>query len=301
MIRKYYYLAASLPELLQGGPSGGSLEEYVGFCSEVLHPDDLLALKQLFLFNDLRNAVEYRDSGSPFIGPSFYDPDQIRELSEYPDSDAPFVGRYLANRKEGLRRYPEMAPMDEALCLFYEEIDRVSDDFVRGFFLHELELRNIAAALELRANDYPLKNKLIPYGKAYEQIIASEQADWGLSDAFPYFKKLLPLWDDVDLTARETALDDIRWQWSDAAVEDDFFTLHAIAAYGTKLMSVERWAKFDETVGNALFTELLESVRRSVRFSIESSHLTEAQREERRRQLEAEGKPRESQTEGKKE
>ena len=156
----------------------------------------------------------------------------------------------------------------------------------------------MATALELRANEFPLEHRLIPLGMAYEQLSTSDERDWGLAEELPYLRTLLPLYEDPDLSAREAALDEARWQWCDEMTEDDLFTFHAIVAYGIKLLSVERWSRLDETAGNELFMELLGTVQRSVRFAIEFSHLTEEQRAERRRQMEAERRKAEEQKVG---
>ncbi|HUX20598.1 MAG TPA: DUF2764 family protein [Spirochaetia bacterium] len=289
MTRKYYYLAASLPDLFRGRSSAaGTVEEFLGFCSEVLHPEDLADLMQIFLFNDLRNAADYLEKDDPFVGPCIYEQRELLALRGEPDPAVPFIGRYLSSLKEGERRFPQMAAIDEAITFFYEDIHQVSDDFIRSYFLHELELRNIATALELRSNGFDLKHKLIPLGDAFERLSTGSEEGWGLSEQFPYVKALLPLYDDPDLTARESALDEIRWQWCDEQIADELFGFHTIVAYGIKLLSVERWSGLDETAGNELFMELLGTVQRSVRFAIEFSHLTEEQREERRRQIEAE-------------
>ena len=287
MSRNYYYLAASLPDLFRGHSSAaGSLEEFLSFCGEVLHPDDYSSLKQLFLFNDLRNAVEYQAKDDRFVEPSYYTRRRLLELREEPDPSVPFIGRSLAEAEEKEGIHSELTPIDRAIGLFYEEIHRVDDDFIRSFFLHELELRNITTALELRSNNFEFNNKLIPHGTAYPSLLTSDEPDWGLSEEFPFIKTLLPLYDDSDLSARETALDEVRWQWCDEALENELYSFHAIVGYGIKLMSVERWSALDEEAGNELFMELLGTVQRSVRFAIEFAHLSEEQREERRRQIE---------------
>jgi hypothetical protein len=289
VIRKYYYLSASLPDLFRGRTTGaGSLEEYLRFCSETLHAEDYATLKQIFLYNDVQNAVECRDSDDPFIGPSFFDRRELLAIAEEPSPEIPFIGRYLSNRSEQVRLHPEMTELDEAITLFYEGIEQVNDPFIHSYFLHELDLRNIATALELRSNEFSLAHRLIPLGEAYEQLITSDENDWGLAEEFPFVKTLMPFYEDSDLSARESALDEIRWQWWDDATQDDLFTFHAIVAYGIKLLSVERWSKLDETAGNELFMELLGTVQRSVRFAIEFANLSDEQREERRRQMEAE-------------
>ena len=72
MIRAYYYLAASLADVRWGGgPPRGTLEELIEYLEPELAEEDAEALRQVFLFNDMRNAVSYRPSrGTPTSFPS---------------------------------------------------------------------------------------------------------------------------------------------------------------------------------------------------------------------------------------
>jgi len=288
--RGYYFLAASLPDLFRGRTSGaGSLEEYLDYCETQVTPEDFDTLKQLFLFNDARNAVTYRSKEDSFVSPSFYSAEQMLKLIDEPESFFPFLRRYAATRIEEQRERPELTEIDELISYFYEALDDVADDFVREYYANELELRNIGAAFELRAGEFELAKYLIPLGRAYELIMKNPEAnDLGLSVDFPYARNLYQLYDEADLTKREEMLDQIRWQWLDERVGADLFSLNFLAAYAIKLASVERWSSLSVEKGEELFQDLLDTVRRSVRFEIEFAHLTEEQKAERRRQLEEE-------------
>ncbi len=272
MKRNYYYLASSLIELIRGKPRReGSVRELVEFCQEQLHPDDFESLKSLFLFNDIRNFIWHQNPDDPYMAPSYYTLDELKLGKVEPELLLPFLQAHLENRASRVQLYPDLIELDELTTIFYDHLGGIRDSFVREYYQHELNLRNIAVALELRENAEPFRGKLIPAGDAYEEIMKNTAEDFGLSDGFPYIRRLIPLFREPDLTAREELIEDIRWEWLDEKIESDLFSSEFIFAYAIKLQSVERWDALNIEKGDELFSELLNTVRRSVRFAIEFS------------------------------
>ena len=74
-----------------------------------------------------------------------------------------------------------------------------------------------------------------------------------------------------------------RWRWLDERVGADFFSTDFIFSYVIKYQSVERWQTLSEEKGDELFGELLNSLRRSVRFSLEFSDVGDKQDDDRTR------------------
>lgn len=272
MKRNYYFLASSLIELIRGKTRReGSVRELVDFCEEQLHPDDLESLKSLFLFNDIRNLIWYQNPDDPYMTPSFYTQDELKLGKMEPDQLLPFLQAHLENRASRVQLYPELIETDELTTIFFDHLGDIRDSFVREYYQNELNLRNIAVALELRENAEPFRGKLIPAGDAYDDIVRNTSEDFGLSNSFPYIRRLIPLFREPDLTAREELIEDIRWEWLDEKIESDLFSSDFILAHAIKLQSVERWDALNVEKGDELFSDLLNTVRRSVRFAIEFS------------------------------
>jgi hypothetical protein len=274
MKRNYYFLAASLPELVRGRTqSVGSVQHVWDRCAHELHPDDFDSLKSLFLLNDIANAVSYRRPGDRFLSPSFYSPEELIAGLKEPERLLPFLAQHHANTQAGVRLRPEMRETDEVTLLFYMHLGDIRDAFAREYHLHQLDVRNIAVALELRQQSLPLEGNLIPMGVAYEMITASSAEDFGLSDAFPYVPRLLAAYRQTSLTKREQVLDEILWEWLQDRLGSDYFSSDYVLGYLLKLGSVERWHGLREESGSVLFEELLNTVHRSVRFAIEFSKI----------------------------
>jgi hypothetical protein len=275
--RSYYFLAASLPELVRSKiQEAEHLPEVLAQCARELHPQDFQSLKTLFLFNDIINAVYYRKAGDPFFSPSYYSEEEILAGRQEPGLLLPFLREFFQRSAAGTRRFPRLLEADEITVLFYGRLDDIKDAFVREYYLHELELRNIAVALDLRERSVPLEGKLIPTGTAYPLLLGSSAEDFGLKDFFPYLPKLLAAFQGKDLTRRERTLDDIRWEWLTDRIGSDFFSSHYIFAYVIKLLSLSRWRSLTDEAGRELFEELLHTVQRSVRFAIEFSKVDKA-------------------------
>jgi hypothetical protein len=272
--RTYYFLASSLPELSRRGPKRApSVEELLERCARELHPDDYRSLKALFLLNDVANAVTYRAPGDPFLSPSFFSQEELLAGRTEPERLLPFLALFFANAATGVRLHPALLEVDELTLLFYQRLDDIGDGFVRAYFRHELDLRNIAVALGLRQQSLPLDGRLIPIGAAYEGIAGGRGEDFGLSDSFPYVGRLVAAYRESSLTGREQALEEVRWSWLDGWLGVDWFSSDYVLAYLVRLRSIERWQRLRAEAGGEVFDELLNTVHRSVRFAIEFTKL----------------------------
>lgn len=272
MKRNYYFLAASLSDLSWGGGlPQDALDELIKYLEPELHPDDATALRQLFLFNDMKNAVWCQEPDDPFVSPSCYDRETLTEARHGYADVLPFLNDFFEVVRSGARRYPELPPIDELTLLFYQQIGRIESDFVRDYFIWELNLRNLTVAVSRENQGFPYRECLIPHGDAYDAIMSATPPDFGLSTDFPFIEELIRVFKTTHLTAQEEFMERLRWQWLDDRVGSEFFSPAFILAYVVKYKSVQRWQMLDAAKGDELFGEFIEAVRRSVRFSLEFS------------------------------
>lgn len=276
MTRNYYFLAASLADVSWGrGTPRGTLEDLINYLETELHPEDALALRHLFLFNDMRNAVSYHGPKDTFVLPSCYDRDTLVEATESYTDVLPFLNDFFEIVRNGVRRYPEVPLIDELTILFYEQIADIQSPFVRDYYLRERDMRNLSIALSRESQGFPYRERLIPSGDAYEAIMSGTPPDFGLAADFPFVDELVRVFKSTDLTAHEELIERLRWRWLDERVGPEFFSTEFILAYVVKYQSVERWQELSQEKGDELFGELLETVRRSVRFSLEFADVGE--------------------------
>ena len=282
MRNQYYFLAASLEDVSWGhGTTRGTLEDLIEYLNEGLAAEDSAALKQLFLFNDMRNAVSLNDPDSTFVTPSCYDREALLEAAQGDAAVLPFLLEYFEGARRSSGDGDNKLPIDELSLLFYDRIDEISDPFVRDYFVRELNMRNLTIALSRESQGFPYRERLVPRGEAYTAIMSGSPPDFGLSADYPFVEDLVRVFRTTDLTAQEELIEKVRWQWLDDRVGSEFFSTDFILSYVIKYQSVERWQTLSEEKGDELFGELLNSLRRSVRFSLEFSDVGDKQNDGR--------------------
>lgn len=272
---QYYYLVSSLADIMiDSGRTSPDLRQLFVFCMEEMAPKDFEQVRKLYLLNDIKNTIflhfNKKEKQEDYVQPAYYDEGTFNENLKDPSLFLPFLTQFYELKKAGKRLYPQLPETDELTSLFYEELDEFTDGFLREYFHFELNLRNITTALALRKNGLAVAGKLIPSGSAYELIGKNEsQSDFGLGDEFPFVERLVALNQQSQLLDLEMAVEDIRWKWLDENVGDDYFSTEAILAYFVKLNSVTRWDQLDKERGQELFDGIVNTIKRSIRFSIE--------------------------------
>ena len=268
--QQYYYLVSSLPKLiLDIGKKSISMVDFINFCSEEMKDKDFNDLKKLFLFSDIKNAINFKNEGFSYITPSYYTEEEFKENLKDTDTFLPFLSEYFYNKKNEKRLYPELMEIDEMVFLFYTYLNEFSDGFVNDYFLFEFDLQNITTALSLRMNDLPISNKIIPYGEYFEQIKKNNSSDFGLFNTIDYIENLVDVYKSKDLIKIEKAIENIRWKWLDEKMGYDYFSSLVIFVYTIKLSSVERWLSMDEKKGEEMLNNLINEISANIKFSEE--------------------------------
>ena len=272
----YYYLVSSLVDLELDGPRlGEGLKKWFFHAMDEMHESDFEQVRKLFLYNDIKNTILLhffkKKRQEDYATPAYYDELTFEENKKDTSGFLPFLAKFYELKKQGKRLYAHLPETDELTTLFYEDLDSITEPgFLRDYFNFELNLRNINCALAFRKNGLPVSAKLIPCGLAYELICKNESApDFGLTDEFPFIGKLMAQSDDGSLYGSEMAIEHIRWAWLDERVDNNYFSTDAIIAFFVKLMSIERWEVLSQEKGDELFNGLMNTIKRSIRFSIE--------------------------------
>ncbi|MCX7821197.1 MAG: DUF2764 domain-containing protein [Brevinematales bacterium] len=268
-MRKYYYLVASLPDvILQGESKGMALFDFLEFCEMEMHPEDFKNLKMMYLFNDIKNVVFFKKEDDVFVTPSFYSKEEFIENFKDPDYFFPFIADYLFFLKTGKRFYPAKTQVDELTQLFYENIDEMKIyDFIKKYYVEcELVLTNLSRAMVLKFRNSFDENKLINYGDYYERIVRSNNLDFGMQIEFPFLEKLSDALNKSDFVLFEELIERARWDMLDRLVDDDFFSVENVFAIGKKLESVNRWKNLNVEKGKAKLEELVNSIKAKIAF-----------------------------------
>lgn len=263
----YYYLIASLPELIfDAVKTAYTIEEFINFCSEELKAADFNNIKKIFIFNDIKNSVFYKEKNFKYFVPSFYSEEEFKANLKDTDTFYPFIAEYFYHNKSEKRIYPKLLKADELILLFYEFIDDFSDGVLKEYFLFELDLRNALTAISLRANQISDPNKIIVFTDQSKSFIKSTAVDFGLSRHLEYLNKLVDVYKSGDLIKIERTTEDIKWQWLEENAEQKEFSLNYLYSYTVKLLSVERWKNLTDKKGEEFLNNIMENISNSVNF-----------------------------------
>lgn len=260
-MRSIYYLVSSLPELtLDTKKIDITIDEFLTLCNENLTEKEFKEIKKIFIFNDIKNAVFYKEKEFSYYFPSFYTEEEFKDNLKDSDSFYPFLAEYFYNQRTEKRLYPKMLESDELVLLFYQYIDNFVKGFVKDYFLFELDLQNSVTALYLRANQIQDPNKIIQFTDESVNFIKSNSPDFGLSGYLDYITKLVELFKDKDLVKIEKSIEAIKWQWLKENGEKREFSLEFVISYAAKLISVERWRGLTESRGEKVFNDLIDKI-----------------------------------------
>ena len=168
---------------------------------------------------------------------------QVRELlSEKDNTVLDFIGQGFDKDRIGLD--------------FYKEAISHRLEFIREFFLFDLNVRN----QKVRYLNQAL-------GRDAEKDVLSlrdNSDDPGLEPEAPEFKesaRLQQILEGNDILARERGIDDLYWEKIDEITLFNYLDFDKILGIIVKMHIIRRWLILDEETGRAMFKKLVDQVR----------------------------------------
>jgi hypothetical protein len=168
---------------------------------------------------------------------------QVRELlSEKDNTVLDFIGQGFDKDRIG----PD----------FYKEAISHRLEFIREFFLFDLNVRN----QKVRYLNQAL-------GRDAEKDVLSlrdNSEDPGLEPEAPEFKesaRLQQILEGNDILARERGIDDLYWEKIDEITLFNYLDFDKILGIIVKMHIIRRWLILDEETGRAMFKKLVDQVR----------------------------------------
>lgn len=276
LARNYYYLVASLPDLVfplsrQPVSAAAFMDDIAG----LLEPEDAELVRVIRLPCDNRNLLNMLASRSePFDPNGNYDQDALRQAVKQPDGLPAYIEEFILAHKAGRRIVPDVALEDELHWLFYEWACSHANAFIAEWFTFDLNLRNVLAALNVRRRcehlmerdqDYArcLSSCIICRNEITAQLLKSTAPDFGLEQTLPWIVDLVEL-PHEDTLQREHAIDQVRWEKLDELAQFSGFRVDAVLAVCVKLMIVERWMAMDPERGRQRFERLVAEMAKKV-------------------------------------
>ena len=275
--RNYYCLVAGLPDIIiDGNKPGETSHEFKNELAEQLHSSDYKLAELLYLNYDNNNLLNLLlKQENQFITLGNYTEEYLEEQIKEPTNIVDYMKQMIFNIKTEISGNSNLSSENELQSLYYEYALQVKNDFLEQWFKFDRDIKNILTAVNCHKYGYDIEKQLIPVkdkNEVYEILIKSSPKADLLADEVPYIEKILQIAEsEMDISEKEKALDNIKWQFLDEHTFFNYFTIEKILSFVIKLNIVERWIKLDNETGKALFNRLINDIKMSYKFPEEFS------------------------------
>ncbi len=266
MAKSYYYLVASLPDIiLDGTKKGLTFVDFIDEIAEQIAPEDLSLLRLLQLPYDNKNCITLLEKSSKdFLPQGMFSREMLEEELKFPELIPAYMQRFIEAVKEEKLPYPECSLEDQLNWLFYEELAAHQNLFIRDWFTFDLNVRNVLAGLNCRkqkdTENFSLSTLIVGRNEVSQSILKSNAPDFSLSNQIPWIDKIVSSSGD-DLVTYEKNIDTLRWDMLNELTVFTYFQIETILAFCLKLDMVERWQQLDPETGKERLGRLLEELK----------------------------------------
>ncbi len=271
-MNNYYYLVAGLPEInLDDTKINLSYIEYMEELIGELSKEDEALLSYFRMSYENRNLLAWLKDKESELHPlgllTAEDFNEQWQMLDYEDQGPlPGVPAYflpfLRDYRDGL---VEKGREENSLtALFYEYTQASGNAFVRVWFEFQWNLNNVLTAVSCRKYGMDIEPQLVGDNEVAQALRTSTARDFNLNGIFPAIDTVLRMSDENDLLLKEKKTDRLQWDFLDELCTDYYFSVEVLLAYLVKLQSVERWLSLDAKEGEAIFRQLIQSMKENV-------------------------------------
>jgi hypothetical protein len=263
--RNYYCLVAGLQDItIDVHKLQFSQQAFRQELKVELHPDDYEQVEKLFLLHDNANLLNLLlKTGKPFDEKGNFSQEKLEENIKEPHDLPEYMNAFITAFKNKEPLMPDLSPENELTTLFFDQMLKLDNDFLRDWFAFELNLRNIIIALSARKHEIPYEYQIIGTGEISNIIRKSHARDFGLGAEIDFMEDLANIVRNDNVQEREKAIDELRWKYLDEVTFFEYFTMEKVLAFTIKLGMVERWLGIDKDHGNEMFKKLLKELQSS--------------------------------------
>jgi len=249
---RYFFLSAMLPPLQVKAASPIHFEELLSLLMENLSRSDL---KQVTL---LRSEIDVKNFPKLFAKKELdcrgnCNEKELDEAFVNQEGFPPFLFEALEAKDAG-QAFPV------TLLLFFREMERISDGFLKEYFRFEREWRLLIAAFRAKRSELPLEESLIR-GSSDDPLLSYilAQKDSTTFD-FPFeYRELGQQVKEAqkDPSKEYQAIGNYRFEWIEERIKDAPFSLDYLLGYLVQLMIIEDTDALNKLEGNKRLDEMM--------------------------------------------
>jgi hypothetical protein len=232
---KYYFLASYLPDIEKDDSKikftlADLMEERFHFVEK-----DWQDVEKVLLGRDILILEKLLSGKSISIEHSLFNIEFWREQIKSPKEGPEFLLDFL--RSTDLQGFGAR-DVDRLYGAYYDHVlSSTSDDFLRGYFSFQKDLRNVLAALRAREKGLTPSEYLIGEGELVNILGTATAEDFGLTAEYPWLERLVAT---KQPHQRQDAIDGIVWEYLDENVGPEPFDFRNILAYLLKLEILQK-------------------------------------------------------------
>lgn len=274
----YYYLVAGLPELtLEDSKLSYTVADFKTELYPALSEGDRKLVDLFYLKFDNANVLSLlKDKDAVLDARGIYTAEQLADYiarlkdgDEVPDSVFPsylssFITEYFTSpAEEGFLHEDRLA------ALYYAYAMKCGNKFVSSWFAFNLTVNNVLVALSARKFKMDIAPLIVGDTEVCEALRTSNARDFGLGTEVDFLEQLVKISETEELVEREKKLDQLRWDWMEAATFFNYFSVERLFVFLLQIEMIERWISLDKEKGNQLFRNIIDGLKNEVRIPAE--------------------------------
>lgn len=277
-MNNYYYLVAGLPELtLEDSKLSYTVADFKTELYPALSEGDKKLVDLFYLKFDNANVLSLlKDKDAVLDARGIYTAEQLADYiarlkdgDEVPDSVFPaylsfFITEYFASpAEEGFLHEDRLA------ALYYAYAMKCGNKFVSSWFAFNLTVNNVLVALSARKFKMDIAPLIVGDTEVCEALRTSNARDFGLAAEVDFLEQLVKISETEELVEREKKLDQLRWDWMEAATFFNYFSVERLFVFLLQIEMIERWISLDKEKGNQLFRNIIDGLKNEVQIPAE--------------------------------
>ncbi|MCK3684487.1 DUF2764 family protein [Maribellus sp. YY47] len=278
--REYHCLVAGLPDLFfnENKLVTDSVDLLIQLKME-LSPSDYELVKLIYLQADNENLQNLLLRKKASFNPKGIFSESYLQLQLSPENELPELPEYMLQFLEWIKEteQKELNLNAEIILqqLYYEYILQTNNEFLKNWFLFQLNLKNILTAVNCIQFDYSTEEHLIRVNENKNVCLLLTnrkfKPEW-FEDEIPYHREIFKITESSrSWMERETALDKLKWDYLDEYTFFYYFTIEKILGYILKLQMVERWTKLNKKSGEELLKKLIDDFAKTDELAVDLS------------------------------
>ncbi|MDE5760389.1 MAG: DUF2764 domain-containing protein, partial [Bacteroides sp.] len=239
-MNNYYYLVAGLPELtLEDSKLSYTVADFKTELYPALSEGDKKLVDLFYLKFDNANVLSLlKDKDAVLDARGIYTAEQLADYiarlkdgDEVPDSVFPaylssFITEYFASpAEEGFLHEDRLA------ALYYAYAMKCGNKFVSSWFAFNLTVNNVLVALSARKFKMDIAPLIVGDTEVCEALRTSNARDFGLAAEVDFLEQLVKISETEELVEREKKLDQLRWDWMEAATFFNYFSVERLFVF----------------------------------------------------------------------